>query len=134
VAVAIVAGGLAGCAPVAPRGSPAGAVESELLGPFPRSGCFHVALIGPDRYRFVIDDVEYPPGLGAGHVAIIARAVDIGDLRPRPVALPRSPQLAFTAEGEASGAFELTLLLIDDQGVETKPTRLDRICRTAVAP
>jgi len=113
--------------PAAPRATRPG-VESGLLGPFPRGGCFHVSVAARDTYRFVIDDVVYPRALGAGHVAVIVHAVDIGDLAPRPIELPRRPRLEFSAEGEASGAFELTLFLVDGEGRESQPTRLDTIC------
>src|SRR5215468_5180143 len=91
----------AGCGAGAPivrkADSPAAQVAGDawLLGPLPRSGCFHVQLVGPDRYRFAIDDVEYPRALGAGHVAIFVHATDMDDLEPRPVALPRTPRLEF---------------------------------------
>jgi len=124
---------LAACAspPAAPR-APHPRIESALLGPFPRGGCFHVAVAARDNYRFVVDDVVYPRALGAGHVAVIVHAVDIGDLEPRPIELPRLPRLEFSAKGEASGAFELTLLLVDGEGRESQPTRLDTICANPI--
>lgn len=129
---------LAGCAaaacgaaaPVRPaEPQPAGTVgEAWLLGPLPRSGCFHISAVAPGHYRFTIDDVEYPRALGAGHVAILVHATDMTDLAPRPITLPRTRQLAFEAEGEASGAFEITLFLVDGMGRESEPAKLDRIC------
>ena len=125
--------GTAACGAAAPvrttEPQPAGTDgEAWLLGPLPRSGCFHVSAPAPGHYRFVIEDVEYPRALGAGHVAIIVHATDMADLAPRPITLPRTPRLAFDAEGEASGAFEITLFLVDGLGRESEPARLDRIC------
>jgi hypothetical protein len=104
--------------------------ESPWLGPFARSRCFHVNASAPNTYHFVIDDVVYPRALGAGQVAIIVHAVDVGDLAPRPVTLRRDPRLEFIAEGAARGAFELVLFLVDSGGRESKPERLDTICAT----
>src|SRR5262249_31683114 len=137
-ALACVVAGLAalgaGCgasAPaVSPAAPPAAAGEAWLLGPLPRSGCFHVPIARPHRYRFEIDDVEYPRALGAGHVAILIHATDMDDLAPRPVKLPRTTQLTFEAYGAAHGAFELTLFLVDTQARESEPAKLDRICDT----
>jgi hypothetical protein len=87
-----------------------------------------VSATAPDHYRFTIDDVEYPRAGGAGQVAILVHATDLDDLAPRPITRPRVAQLVFEAEGHASGAFEITLFLIDGVGRESEPARLDRIC------
>jgi len=125
VAMAWLFGSLAACATTCshPRGP-----EADWLGPVPRSGCFHVALAAPKTYRFVIDDMVYPRAQGAGDVAIIVHAVSFGDLAPRPIRLHRDSRLEFVAQGEASGAFVLRLFLVDGQGRETKPSRLDIRC------
>jgi hypothetical protein len=102
--------------------------EAWLLGPLPRAGCFHVALVAEKRYRFVIDDVEYPRALGSGRVALIIHAVNLGDLQPRPILLARDRQLRFEAVGDASGAFEVTLFLVDGNGRESEPATLSAIC------
>jgi hypothetical protein len=135
LAVALAGWGAAACGATPPvrmaEPQPAGTVgEAWLLGPLPRSGCFHVSATAPGHYRFEIDDVEYPRALGAGHVAIIVHATDMDDLAPRPITRPRVPQLTFEAEGEASGAFEITLFLVDGLGRDSEPAKLDRICDT----
>jgi hypothetical protein len=56
---------------------------------------------------------------------------DIGELVPRPNRLARLPRLEFHADGDASGAFEVTLVLVDDEGHESQPLRLDEICGPA---
>jgi len=63
-------------------------------------------------------------------VGVIVHATDIGDLQPVPIVLARERQLRFGAEGEASGAFEITLFLIDGSKREGEPAMLDRICAT----
>ena len=131
--------GLAGCAAASGSGSrgttsaPAAAGpasrESPWLGVWPKGGCFHVKREGQRTYHFVLDDVEYlsqkAPG---GQVGVIVRAVDIGDLATHPTTLPRNRRLEFWAEGTASGAFEVTLFLIDSQGNDYEPRTLTRIC------
>ena len=120
---------LAACGAAAPGPQPLRHTdEAWLLGPLPRSGCFHVALVAPRRYRFVVDDVEYPRALGAGQVGVLVHATDMGDLQPRPILLARDRQLCFEAAGDASGAFELTLFLVDGSRREGEPATLDRIC------
>jgi len=89
-----------------------------------------VSAAAPDHYQFTIDEVEYPRALGAGHVAIIVHATDMEDLAPRPITRPRLPQLRFEAEGHASGAFEITLYLVDGLGRDSAPVLLDQICDT----
>lgn len=130
--IAVLAMALAACAslpPPAKGGSQATHdAGSTLLGPWPESGCFQVELIGADCYRFVLDDMEYPAALGAGEVAVTVHAVDIGALTPQPPRLPRDSRLAFSAEGKASGAFVITLTLVDGEGRRSESTRLDRIC------
>jgi hypothetical protein len=101
---------------------------SILLGPWPESGCFQVALVGSDRYRFVLDKMEYPAALGAGDVEITVRAIDIGPLAPQSRTQPRNRRLEFIADGPASGAFEITLTLVDGEGHRSESTRLNRIC------
>jgi hypothetical protein len=96
----------------------------------PRKLVIHVARAAPGRYRFLIDDVDYPRALGAGQVGVIVHATDIGDLQPVPIVLARERQLRFEAEGEASGAFEIRLFLIDGSKREGEPATLDRICAT----
>ena len=98
------------------------------LGPWPKSGCFNVELAGSDRYRFLLDDVEYPNALGAGQVEVSVRAPQIGELAPRVLTLPRLPRLEFAAQGRASGAFEIKLTLVDGEGHHSETTRLERIC------
>jgi hypothetical protein len=104
--------------------------ESSILGLRSREGCFHVSRETDARYRFWIEDVTYPDqrSLGSGHVAIYVAAGGLVDLVPRPVERPRDPRLEFTAEGEVSGPFELTLLLVDSDGRESQPTWMNRIC------
>lgn len=96
----------------------------------PKDACFHVTLEAPDTYRFVIEDVMYPGNaLGSGHVAILVDAVGIGYLKPRPVNLARNARLEFQATGEAGGAFEVRLFLVDSEGGESQPTLLSFPCK-----
>ena len=101
---------------------------SILLGPLSREGCFHVSSETDRRYHFRINDVVYPEALGAGHVAIYVNSGGLIDLAPHPVVLARDPQLDFAAEGDASGPFELMLLLVDSEGRESEPTVMNQIC------
>lgn len=130
--------GLAGCPaqsgpepqrPV-PKAAAAGATtESPWLGAWPKDGCFGVTRDAPDWYHFVIDGVTYQSQYAhVGDVGIIVRAVDIGDLVTEPSRLPRAPRLEFRAKGEASGAFEVQLFLIDPQGNEYESRTLTRPC------
>jgi hypothetical protein len=131
--VVVSIAGLAACASMPPPA--AGSVRPTsaapgitLLGPWPESGCFHVELVSVDRYRFVLDEMEYPAALGAGRVEVTVRAIDIGELAPPRLQLLRHRRLEFSAEGPAGGAFEITLSLVDAEGHHSDTTRLNRIC------
>lgn len=136
--IAWLAASVAACAtpavpdPVSPRRPesppPAARGESWLLGPFTSDRCFRVTRDGSKHYHFVIDDVEYPRALGNVQVGILVHAVDIGELEPRPNRLALLRRLEFQADGDASGAFEVTLLLVDSEGHESQPFRIDQIC------
>jgi hypothetical protein len=134
IGLAWLALGVAACATTAvPKPTPpsAGSDESWLLGPFTNDRCFHVTLDGPNHYRFVIDGVEYPRALGSVQVGILVYAVDIGMLEPRPDRLALLRRLEFHADGDASGAFEVTLFLVDGEGQESQSFRIDQICGSA---
>lgn len=130
--------GVAACATTAvPKPAPlqqqpsAGSGESWLLGPFTNDRCFRVTLDGPNHYHFVIDGVGYPRALGNVQVGILVYAVDIGKLEPRPNRLALLRRLEFHADGDASGAFEVTLFLVDGEGHESQSIRIDQICGPA---
>jgi hypothetical protein len=138
VAVWLLIAELAACAstpPVAAPVPPPGAGSTTtldggttILGPILGDGCFHVTHIEASRYSFVLDNVKYPAALGAGQVEIAVRAVSIGALVPQPRALPRLPRLKFLAEGEAQGAFEVSLTLVDGEGHRSETTQFHTIC------